>query len=45
VGSLLFGVPDDQGRLIYAGHVGTGFTEQTLREIERLLSAGEVSAP
>ena len=24
IGSLLFGVPDDEGRLVYAGHVGTG---------------------
>ena len=26
IGSLLVGVPDDEGRLVYAGHVGTGFT-------------------
>ncbi len=30
VGSLLIGVHDDSG-LIYAGHVGTGFSDQTLR--------------
>jgi bifunctional non-homologous end joining protein LigD len=30
VGSLLIGVNDDSG-LIYAGHVGTGFTAETLR--------------
>jgi bifunctional non-homologous end joining protein LigD len=30
VGSLLIGVNDDSG-LIYAGHVGTGFTVETLR--------------
>ncbi len=30
VGSLLIGVHDDSG-LIYAGHVGTGFTDETLR--------------
>ena len=30
IGSLLFGVPDDEGRLVYAGHVGTGFTDQDL---------------
>ena len=27
IGSLLFGVPDDEGRLVYAGHVGTGFSD------------------
>jgi bifunctional non-homologous end joining protein LigD len=37
VGSLLFGVPDDEGRLIYAGHVGTGFTDEFLREPTRML--------
>ena len=30
VGSLLIGVHDESG-LIYAGHVGTGFSDQTLR--------------
>jgi bifunctional non-homologous end joining protein LigD len=43
VGSLLFGVHDDEGRLVYAGHVGTGFTEQALREIERLFTARATS--
>jgi bifunctional non-homologous end joining protein LigD len=38
VGSLLFGVPDDDGRLIYAGHVGTGFTDQHLRELKELFT-------
>ena len=37
VGSLLIGVHDEAGRLIYAGHVGTGFTAETLRMLgERL---------
>ena len=36
IGSLLVGVYED-GRLRYAGHVGTGFTEAALRELERLL--------
>jgi bifunctional non-homologous end joining protein LigD len=36
IGSLLVGVQTDQG-LAYAGHVGTGFTQQTLRLLaERL---------
>jgi bifunctional non-homologous end joining protein LigD len=38
VGSLLFGVPDDDGRLVYAGHVGTGFTAQDLRDLERMFT-------
>ncbi|MGY1605000.1 non-homologous end-joining DNA ligase [Geodermatophilus sp. SYSU D00815] len=38
VGSLLFGVHDDDGRLVYAGHVGTGFTDRDLREVEALLT-------
>ncbi|MGB8649055.1 MAG: non-homologous end-joining DNA ligase [Mycobacteriales bacterium] len=43
VGSLLLGVHED-GRLRYAGHVGTGFTDQTLQLLaERLaLLAREV---
>ena len=31
VGSLLIGVHDAAGQLIYAGHVGTGFSVETLR--------------
>jgi bifunctional non-homologous end joining protein LigD len=38
VGSLLFGVHDDEGRLVYAGHVGTGFTQQDLRDLEVLFT-------
>lgn len=33
IGSLLLGVHDDEGRLVYAGHVGTGFTERMLDEL------------
>jgi bifunctional non-homologous end joining protein LigD len=39
VGSLLVGVHDDGGRLVYAGHVGTGFTDAALRELDPLLTA------
>jgi bifunctional non-homologous end joining protein LigD len=39
IGSLLFGVPDDEGRLVYAGHVGTGFTDQDLRDLKRMFTA------
>jgi bifunctional non-homologous end joining protein LigD len=38
IGSLLFGVPDDEGRLVYAGHVGTGFTDSVLRDLQRMLT-------
>jgi bifunctional non-homologous end joining protein LigD len=38
VGSLLFGVHDDEGRLIYAGHVGTGFTDRALRQVAALFT-------
>jgi bifunctional non-homologous end joining protein LigD len=34
VGSLLIGVHDADGKLIYAGHVGTGFTDETLRMLQ-----------
>jgi bifunctional non-homologous end joining protein LigD len=43
VGSLLFGVQDDEGRLVYAGHVGTGFTEQALRELKEMFTARTTS--
>jgi bifunctional non-homologous end joining protein LigD len=39
IGSLLFGVPDDEGRLVYAGHVGTGFSDQDLKDLQRMLTA------
>ncbi|MFP5369593.1 MAG: DNA ligase, partial [Actinomycetes bacterium] len=38
IGSLLFGVNDDEGRLVYAGHVGTGFTDAALRELQAMLT-------
>ena len=39
IGSLLLGVYDDQGGLRYAGNVGTGFNERTLRDLKRKLDA------
>jgi bifunctional non-homologous end joining protein LigD len=39
IGSLLVGVPDDDGRLVYVGHVGTGFTDQDLRDLQRMFTA------
>lgn len=37
LGSLLIGYYDDEGRLRYAGHVGTGFTAKTLADVEKTL--------
>jgi bifunctional non-homologous end joining protein LigD len=39
IGSLLLGVHDAAGALRYAGNVGTGFNEQTLRELRARLDA------
>ncbi|SER96648.1 bifunctional non-homologous end joining protein LigD [Pedococcus cremeus] len=41
IGSLLLGIPSDDG-LRYAGKVGTGFTQSSLRELHRLLAPLEV---
>jgi len=38
IGSLLVGVHDDAGALLYSGHVGTGFTQQTLRMLRDRLA-------
>jgi bifunctional non-homologous end joining protein LigD len=43
VGSLLVGVHDDDGRLVYAGHVGTGFTDAVLRELGAALTPRRTS--
>jgi bifunctional non-homologous end joining protein LigD len=37
IGALLVGVPSDDGMLDYAGRVGTGFSERTLRELQARL--------
>ncbi|ROZ77566.1 DNA ligase D [Ramlibacter sp. WS9] len=39
LGSLLLGVYDDKGTLQYAGNVGTGFNEKSLRELKKRLNA------
>lgn len=36
-GALLVGTHDEQGGLVYRGKVGTGYTEQTLREVHQRL--------
>lgn len=38
IGSLLIGVHDDDGRLRYAGHVGSGFTESMLQDLAARLA-------
>jgi bifunctional non-homologous end joining protein LigD len=41
LGALLVGVYDTKGRLVYAGKVGTGFTEKMLQDLRRKLEARE----
>ncbi|GGM88961.1 hypothetical protein GCM10011609_27210 [Lentzea pudingi] len=35
IGSLLLGAHDEQGRLVYVGHVGTGFSREVLADLQR----------
>jgi bifunctional non-homologous end joining protein LigD len=44
IGSLLLGVHDAKGALQYAGNVGTGFNEVTLRDLKKRLEAVAASA-
>ena len=37
IGSLLLGIHDDEGNLVYAGHVGTGFSDAVLDELQAML--------
>jgi bifunctional non-homologous end joining protein LigD len=43
IGSLLLGVPGEDGRLRYAGHVGTGFTVRMLDDLAATLQPMERS--
>lgn len=45
IGSLLLGVPDADGRLVYAGHVGTGFSERVLADLGARLARLEQASP
>ena len=46
LGSLLLGVHDRDGRLVYAGRVGTGFTDATLAALgKRLRKLGQGASP
>ena len=40
-GALLLGVYDDEGRLVFSGQVGTGFSEETLHDLMRRLKERE----
>lgn len=37
IGSLLLGAHDQAGRLVYVGHVGTGFSDRVLRDLRTRL--------
>lgn len=39
IGSLLLGVHDDEGKLRYAGNVGTGFNAKSLLDVKRKLDS------
>ena len=45
IGSLLLGVYGDDGKLRYAGNVGTGFNERSLREVREQLDALAADRP
>ncbi len=46
IGSLLLGVHDSDGGLVYAGNVGTGFDRKTLGELKKKLAAlGRARSP
>ncbi len=46
IGSLLVGVPDESGALIYAGHVGTGFSAAALDDLAgRLRASTRATSP
>ncbi|HJB11148.1 MAG TPA: ATP-dependent DNA ligase [Candidatus Brachybacterium merdavium] len=45
IGSLLLAVPDQDGELAYAGRVGTGFTERTLKRLTSTLRSRSRQTP
>src|SRR5262249_17552243 len=44
-GALLLAVNDDKGDLVFAGKVGTGFSNRTLRELRARRSKREIEKP
>jgi len=45
LGALLLGVNDEAGKLIFAGKVGTGFTERSLQDLKSKLTPLEADKP
>jgi bifunctional non-homologous end joining protein LigD len=45
LGALLVGVHNEEGNLLYAGRVGTGFTQQSLKELRSRLNSLERDSP
>src|SRR4249919_235244 len=45
LGALLVGVHDEQDNLLYAGRVGTGFTQQSLKELRSRLNSLDRKLP
>jgi ATP-dependent DNA ligase len=45
LGALLLGYYDDSAKLVYAGHVGSGFDNHALREIRTLLDRLTIDRP
>ena len=45
LGALLLGVHDEERNLVFAGRVGTGFTERSLKNLKSKLSELEVDKP
>ncbi|HEY4316169.1 MAG TPA: DNA ligase D [Herbaspirillum sp.] len=45
IGSLLLGVHDENGKLRYAGNVGTGFDDRSLAELHKKLTALHTDTP
>lgn len=44
-GALLLGYYDENGKLVYAGHVGTGFNDKTLKDLKGKLEALRTDEP
>jgi bifunctional non-homologous end joining protein LigD len=44
-GALLLAVNDDKGELVFAGKVGTGFNDRTLRELRARMNKLEIDKP
>ena len=45
LGALLLGVHDEAGKLTFAGKVGTGFTERSLKDLKSKLGPLEIEKP